>query len=52
MRWPHSYSHQFADQFQYFAAHGMIATDFDSLLGQWAAQGPTMYLLARFAYPA
>jgi hypothetical protein len=44
---PHAYAHQFADQFQYFAAHGMLATDFDSLLGQWAAQGPTLYLLAR-----
>lgn len=44
---PHAYAHQFADQFQYFAAHGMLGADFDSLLGQWAAQGPTLYLLAR-----
>ncbi len=25
----------------------MVGTDFDSLMGQWAAQGPNLYLLAR-----
>ena len=25
----------------------MTGTDFDSLKGQWAAQGPNLYLLAR-----
>lgn len=44
---PHIYPHQFADAFQFYARHGMIGTDFDSLMGQWAAQGPHLYLLAR-----
>src|SRR5262249_8667607 len=39
--------HQFADAFQFYARHGMTGTDFDSLQGQWAAQGPNLYLLAR-----
>jgi len=29
------------------AHHGMIATDFDSLTGQYATQGPNLYMLAR-----
>ncbi len=44
---PQIYAHQFADEFRFEAAHGMIATDFDSLTGQWAAQGPNLYLLMR-----
>ena len=44
---PHVYMHQFADAFQFYAANGMYATDFDSLQGMWAAQGPNLYLLAR-----
>jgi len=44
---PHVYTHQLADEFQYYAAHGMLGTDFDSLLGQWSAQGPMLYLLLR-----
>ncbi len=27
--------------------HGMFATDFDSLTGQWAGQGPNLYAVAR-----
>lgn len=44
---PHIYPHQFADAFQFYARNGMIGADFDSLMGQWAAQGPNLYLLAR-----
>jgi hypothetical protein len=44
---PHVYMHQFADAFQFYARHGMAGTYFDSLQGQWAAQGPNLYLLAR-----
>jgi hypothetical protein len=44
---PLVYMHQFADAFQFYARHGMTGTDFDSLQGQWAAQGPNLYLLAR-----
>lgn len=44
---PHVYMHQFADAFQFYAANEMMGTDFDSLQGMWAAQGPNLYLLAR-----
>ena len=44
---PLVYMHQFADAFQFYAQHGMTGTDFDSLQGQWAAQGPNLYALAR-----
>jgi hypothetical protein len=44
---PYIFAHQFADEFQHAAREGMVATDFDSLTGEWAAQGPTLYLAAR-----
>lgn len=44
---PHNYARQLADEFQHYARNNMVATDFDSLTGQWATQGPTLYLLMR-----
>lgn len=44
---PIFYARQLAADFSYAAAQGMIGTAFDSLLGAWAAQGPTLYTLAR-----
>ena len=44
---PFIFAHQFADDFQYAARNGMVATDFDSLTGQWGTQGPNLYLLLR-----
>lgn len=44
---PLVYMHQFGDAFQFYAKNGMTGTDFDSLQGQWAAQGPNLYLLSR-----
>lgn len=44
---PFIFAHQFADDFQHAAQNGMVATDFDSLTGQWSTQGPNLYLLAR-----
>jgi len=44
---PHVFAHQFADEFLFCAHNGMAAMDFDSLTGQWATQGPTLYLLVR-----
>ncbi len=44
---PHVYAHQFADEFQHYARNNMVATDFDSLTGQWSTQGTTLYLLMR-----
>jgi hypothetical protein len=44
---PLAFMHQFAEAFQFYARNGMIGTDFDSLQGQWATQGPNLYLLSR-----
>jgi len=44
---PHIFVHQFAEEFQTEAANGMMATDFDSLNGQWATQGTNLYALMR-----
>lgn len=44
---PHLYPHQFADEFKDQVRQGMVATDYDALTGQWAAQGPNLYLLTR-----
>ena len=44
---PVFYAHYLAEAFQFTAQRGLIATDFDSLTGQWATQGPNPYLLAR-----
>lgn len=35
------------EDFSYAAHHGLIGTDFDSLTGQYATQGPNLYMLAR-----
>lgn len=40
-------AHKLGEDFRFYAQHGMIATDFDSLTGQFAAQGPNLYVLAR-----
>ncbi|GLV29069.1 hypothetical protein TomTYG75_15900 [Sphingobium sp. TomTYG75] len=44
---PFVFAHQFADEFRNAATNGLVGTDFDSLTGQWATQGPTLYLLMR-----
>jgi hypothetical protein len=44
---PYIFSHEFGSEFQHAVANGMIATDFDSLTGQWGIQGPQVYLLGR-----
>lgn len=44
---PIFYARQIADDFSFAAKHGMVGTSFDSLLGAWSAQGPTMYVLMR-----
>ncbi len=44
---PYIFVHQFADEFQHSVREGMVATDFDSLTGQWATQGPNLYVAAR-----
>ncbi len=44
---PHIFAHQFADEYQFEWNNGMVATDFDSLNGQWATQGTNLYALVR-----
>lgn len=44
---PINYARQMADEFNYAAERGLVATDFDSLIGQYSAQGINMYTLAR-----
>lgn len=44
---PFVFAHQFADEFKSQNRQGMVATDFDSLTGQWSTQGPSLYLLMR-----
>lgn len=44
---PFVFARHFAQDFKYQIAHGMAGTDFDSLTGQWATQGPSLYLLMR-----
>ncbi len=44
---PHVFSREFGENFQFNIRHGSVGTDFDTLTGQWAVQGPTLYLLMR-----
>ncbi len=44
---PVIFARQLGEDFSYAARRGMVATDFDSLTGQWAVQGPNLYVLAR-----
>jgi hypothetical protein len=44
---PFIFARQFADEFHHAARNGMVATDFDSLTGHWATQGPNLYVAVR-----
>lgn len=44
---PDNYQHQMTDQFDFYLRHGLIGTDFDARVGQWAAQGVSLYALMR-----
>lgn len=44
---PFIFAHQFADEFHHAMQNGMVATDYDSLTGHWATQGPNLYTAAR-----
>lgn len=44
---PIFFARELGEDFSYCAAHGLIGTTFDSLTGQYAAQGPNLYMLAR-----
>jgi hypothetical protein len=44
---PIFFARELGEDFAYCAAHGLVGTSFDSLTGQYAAQGPNLYMLAR-----
>lgn len=44
---PFLFTRQFVDEFHHAARQGMVATDYDSLTGHWATQGPNLYVAAR-----
>ncbi|MES2597967.1 MAG: DUF4838 domain-containing protein [Verrucomicrobiota bacterium] len=44
---PFIFAHQFTDEFHHAVEHGMVATDYDSLTGHWATQGPNLYVASR-----
>lgn len=44
---PIQYAEAFGDDFAFAYSRGMIGTDFDSLTGMFAAQGPSLYMVAR-----
>ncbi len=44
---PFIFAHQFADEFHHAVQQGMVATDYDSLTGHWATQGPNLYVATR-----
>lgn len=44
---PVSYARWLQRNFAFAAERGMVATAWDSLLGEYAIQGPTLYMLAR-----
>ena len=49
---PIYFAHKYGQEFSRAFRHGMVATDFDSLTGQYAAQGHNLYMLARLhRYP-
>jgi hypothetical protein len=44
---PIFYADKLGEDISFAYKRNMIATDFDSLTGQWATQGPNLYVLAR-----
>lgn len=44
---PVFFARKLGEDLAFCSRHGMIASDFDALTGQWATQGPNLYVLAR-----
>lgn len=44
---PDFYAHQIGDTIRHCADNGMVGTEWDALMGQWAVQGPTYYTIGR-----
>ncbi len=43
---PYVFARELGEDFKFFHRHKMMGTDFDSLQGAWATQGPNYYVLA------
>lgn len=44
---PVFYAVRLGNEYRHAWKHGMIGSDFDSLTGQWATQGPSLYTMGR-----
>ena len=44
---PYNYARQIGELMHFVMTNGCAATDFDSLPGQWATMGPTLFTLCR-----
>ncbi|MBU0608992.1 MAG: DUF4838 domain-containing protein, partial [Armatimonadetes bacterium] len=44
---PINFAQALGEDFSFATHHGLLGTDFDSLTGQYATQGPNLYMLAR-----
>lgn len=47
---PSVFIHKLADDLRHFTSHGLLGTDFDSLVHHWAAEGLNAYTLARLLW--
>ncbi len=45
---PYNFARKLGGQLSYAYSNGMAGNTFDSMTGQWAAQGPNLYVLGRF----
>lgn len=47
---PVFYGRKWAELFGHAANNGLLGTDLDALFGQWATQGPNLYIIGRMHY--
>ena len=47
---PANYTHKFADNTRFMADNGMLATDFDGLIGNWGGEGLDYYVAAEMVW--
>jgi hypothetical protein len=47
---PQNYTHKFADDIRFMAAHGLKAADFDGLVGNWSMDGINYYVVAEMLW--
>ncbi len=47
---PMNYTHKFADNIRFMADNGMLAADFDGLIGNWGSEGLDYYVAAEMLW--